>query len=43
MEVTWPGASLTNDILIKILSKFGVHWFKMCSTDHNEILYMSQH
>ena len=39
-----PGARPTMWISIEfeIRSKFGVLWFKMCSTDHNEILHMSR-
>ena len=39
-----PGTCLTCSILIEfeIQSKFGVLWFKMCSTDHNKILHMLQ-
>ena len=39
-----PGARPTNDIAIEfeIRSKFGVLFFKICSTDHNKILHMSR-
>ena len=39
-----PGARPTNDISIEfeIRPKFAVLWFKMYSTDHYEILHMSQ-
>ena len=39
-----PGARPTNDISIEleIRSKFAVLWFKMYSTDHNEILHTSR-
>ena len=42
-SVVRPGACPTNGISIElnIQSKFWVLWFKMCSTDHNEILHMS--
>ena len=37
------GAGPTNDISIEfeIRPKFAVLWFKICSTNHNEILHMS--
>ena len=43
-KVRERGAHPTNDISIEseILPKFGVFWFKMSFTDHNEILHMSQ-
>ena len=39
-----PGARPTNDISIEfeIRPKFAVLWFKMYSTDHNEILHTSR-
>ena len=40
----WHGTCPANDIAIKfeIWPKFAVLWFKMYSTDHNEILHMSR-
>ena len=42
--ITAPGARPTNDISIEfeIRPKFAVFWFKMYSTDHNEILHTSR-
>ena len=39
-----PGARPTNDISIEfeIRPKFAVLWFKLYSTDHNEILHTSR-
>ena len=39
-----PGARPTNDISIEfeIRPKFAVLWFKICSTDHNEMLHTSR-
>ena len=39
-----PGACPTNDISIEfeIQTKLAVLWFKMYSTDHNEILHKSR-
>ena len=39
-----PGARPTNDIPIEfeICPKFAVLWFKIYSTNHNKILYMSR-
>ena len=45
LRTLWrPGARPTNDISIEFESqpKFVVLWFKMYSTNHNEILYMSR-
>ena len=44
MDYWWPGARPTNDISIEfeIQPKFAVLWFKMYSTDHNEILHTSR-
>ena len=41
IKVITPGARLTNDISIEfeIGPKFGVPWFEIYYTDHNEILY----
>ena len=42
--ITMPGACPTNDISIEFETrpKFAVLWFKMYSTDHNEIMHMSR-
>ena len=42
-SIPQPGARPTNDISIKfeIRPKFEVLWFKMYSSDHNEILHIS--
>ena len=42
--IAWPGARPTNDISIdfEIRPKFEVRWFKMYSTDYNEILHTSR-
>ena len=43
-QVWWPDARPTNDISIEfeIRPKFAVLWFKMYSTDHNEIVHTSR-
>ena len=40
----WPGVCPINGISIEceIRPKFVVLWFKICSTEHNEILHMSR-
>ena len=39
----WQGTCPNNAILIEfeIQSKFGMLWFKICPTNHKEILHMS--